>query len=87
MQSRILRHLTKHNILSTEQCGFRAKLNIDNATFKLTTEIPNAMNNKLIVGGIFCDLEKVFDCINHDLLLAELKIYGMAGIMHFIYCV
>jgi len=58
MQSRILRRLTKHNILSTEQCGFRTILNTDNATIKLTTEIQNAMNNKLIVRGIFCDLEK-----------------------------
>ena len=67
-----MRCLTKHNILSTEQCGFGTKLNTYNATFKVTIEILNAMNNKLIVGGIFCDLEKAFDCINHDLLLAEL---------------
>ena len=36
----------------------------DNATYKLTTEILNAMNNKLLVGGIFCDLEKATDCVN-----------------------
>jgi hypothetical protein len=32
----------------------------DSATYKLTTEILNDMNNKLLVGGNFCDLEKVF---------------------------
>jgi hypothetical protein len=31
------------------------------------------------VGGIFCDLEKAFDCINHDIVLAELKICGING--------
>jgi hypothetical protein len=72
-QSSILRHLTKHNFLSIEQCGFITKLKTDNATFKLTTKILNAMNNKLIAGGIFCDLEKACDCINHDILLAEFK--------------
>ena len=64
MQRRILKHITKYNILSTEQYGSRLGLRTDNATYKLTNEILNAMNNKLPVGGIFCDLEKAFDCVN-----------------------
>jgi hypothetical protein len=53
MQRRILKHLTNYNILSTEQHGFRLGMRTDNATYKLTTEILNAMNNKLLVGVIF----------------------------------
>jgi len=40
------------------------------------------MNNKLIVGGIFCDVQKAFDYVNHNMLLAKLKFNGMVGIMH-----
>jgi hypothetical protein len=68
----------KYNILSTEQYGFRLGLRTDNATYKLTTEILNALNNKLLVRGIFCALEKVFDCVNHNILLSKLKVYGIS---------
>jgi hypothetical protein len=53
MQTRLLEHLLNNNILSMEQYGFRTKLTTENATYKLTNEVVHAMNNKLIVGGIF----------------------------------
>jgi hypothetical protein len=68
-----------YNILGSEQYGFRTGFRTDDAIYTLTTETLNSMNSKLGVRGIFCDLEKVFDCVDHGILLSKLKFYGING--------
>jgi hypothetical protein len=77
MYRRLLKHLNKNNILSKHQFGFRANMGTDNAIFSLISGILNALNQKTLVNGIFCDLEKAFDHVSHKILLDELKFYGI----------
>jgi hypothetical protein len=64
-------------ILSIEQYGFKRNSSTVKATFKLLNDVLQALNNKAHVGGIFRDLEKGFDCVNHDLLLKKLEYYDL----------
>jgi len=47
--------------------------------FKLINEILLVLNNHLTVGRIFCDLDKAFDSIGHDILLSKFEFYGLRG--------
>ena len=37
------------------------------------------MNNELCVVGLFCDLQKTFNCANHEILTSKLNFYGITG--------
>jgi hypothetical protein len=77
---RVYHLLTLNNILVKEQFGFRCNNSTEIAIYTLINNILSSLNDKIIVGGLFCDLQKAFDCINYDILLSKMRFYGISGV-------
>ena len=73
-------NLDKHNILTENQFGFRSGCSTTHVTLLITDKIQRAIEAKLYSCGIFLDLSKALDTVNHSILLANLERYGIRGI-------
>ena len=67
-------------MLDENQFGFRPGRSTTDAILEFTQRINIAFENKESAIGLFCDLSKAFDTIEHTILLKKLEIYGIRGI-------
>ena len=76
---RFYKYLTKFNLFYPYQFGFRQNHSTIQALIDLTDNIKTAIDSKKVVGGIFLDLAKAFDTVNHSILLGKLSNMGIRG--------
>ena len=81
MYKRLIEFLDKHNILIENQFGFCSVCSTTHATLLITDRIQRAIEAKLCSCGIFLDLSKAFNTVDHSILLAKLEQYGIRGII------
>lgn len=72
-------YISKHNILTDAQFGFRPNLSTDLALHKLCHNMHSNLDNKGYQISVFCDLSMAFDTISHSILLNKFKVYGIRG--------
>ena len=78
----MINYLNKLGLTSPSQFDFRNKHSTDMALIKLYDTISEAIDRNEFCIGIFIDLSKAFDTINHDIFhdISKLNYYGFRGI-------
>ena len=80
MYKRLYNFLVEHNILFNNQFGFRKNNSTSLALIQITEKIEESIDNRKYGCGIFIDLSKAFNTVNHSILLRKLEHYGVRDI-------
>ena len=77
MAVRLNNFLHLHSIIYPNQFGFRAGCSTTHSLISITETINKTIEQKKFGCGVFIDLKKAFDTVNHNILLQKLEHYGI----------
>jgi hypothetical protein len=80
VHTRIYKFFEDYQCIYFLQFGFRKKHSTNHALIDITETIRQALDNKKFACGVFVDLQKAFDTVNHDILVDKLEHYGVRGL-------
>ena len=66
-------------MLFDKQFGFQLNYSIKHAILQLVNDISNSLERGEYTLGIFIDLSKTFDTVDHEILISKLEYYGIKG--------
>ena len=80
MHQRLIFFLEQCNCYYRFQFGFRLNYSTNSALMSIVENIQTQLDNGEFPTGVFVDLRKAFDTVDHRVLLQKLEHYGVRGI-------
>ena len=80
--NRIFKFITDNKILCSNQYGFRPGHSTSHALISFVNKVANTVDSNNYLAGVFLDLSKAFDTLDHAILLQNLEIYGVTEVAH-----
>ncbi|KAK3922305.1 RNA-directed DNA polymerase from mobile element jockey [Frankliniella fusca] len=80
MEGKVRKYLYKFGILSRSQYGFIKDKNTTDAIVDFIDFTYEALDSKNFTCGLFFDMTKAFDLVDHDIVLMKLESYGIRGL-------
>ena len=77
--NRLVSFIEKQKLFSCHQYGFRKKCSTEYAVGDMVESISDAIDKNEYSIGLFIDLKKAFDTIDHYILQDKLYLYGITG--------
>ena len=79
MYQSLFNHLSEHSLLYQKQFGFQQGHSVEHVIVRLIDQTNEKFENSCFTLGIFIDLSKPFDTVNHQILISKLKNYRVKG--------
>ena len=80
MYIRLYNYLEENKILYSKQFGFQTGQSTDHAFIQLVGQVYEDFEENKYALGVFIDLAKALDIVDHKILLRKMEIYGIGGI-------
>ena len=82
MYKRLIKYFEQSPIFFDQQLGFRSNHSTVHAFILMADKIQKAIDSRNYSCGIFIDLCKAFDTVDHHILLDKLEYYCIRGISY-----
>ena len=79
MASYVIDFFENNNMLYKYQFGFRKNHSTSHSIITLVERVSKALDTGKYVVGVFLDLKRAFDTVDHSILLNKLYLYGIRG--------